>query len=443
MVVFNKSRIFGFFRCFFSVDLFKIVLAIMLFLFVDMDFVWAETSVDLEIDRTNAALSDTMKLKINVSGCDADSPPSVLGLEHFSVENGGTSSRFQMINGKISSEKDYNFYITPLKKGKFTIGPAEISCDGKIYKSSTVELMVDDEDSLKTPDRNKSLFATADIYKNHGYHGQIFLYTLKFYRLEDVSQVSLDLSDVDGLVFKKIDKHREYISTIDGKKYSIIELKYAVTADRAGTFRIKPAVFKMSVIENSMSQRNRFFNDSFFNIQRARPVSVYSNDIDLVVKPLPEKGRPENFSGLVGKFTIKSSLLPEKIKKGESSTLTTVISGRGNVSLIPDLIFPGLDNIKVYADQPSMDIDDISGKKIMKWAIVPQKRGVYTIPSMTFSYFDSEYGRYVMGKTAPLTLNVISGKSNEFKERGEQKIEINVSKKKDAKVYSEDIFSIQ
>ena len=419
-----------------------VFIAIIFFLFSHTSSVWAETSVNLDIDRTDAALSDTILLKINVISCDADRPPSVLGLEHFSVENGGTSNRYQMINGKISSEKDYNFYITPLKKGTFTIGPAQISCDGKIYKSSIVVLKIDDSNSLKTAGKNRSLFAVADINKNHGYTGQIFLYNLKFYRLKDVSQVSLDLPDIEGLVFKKLGKHKEYISTIRGKKFSIIELKYAVIADKAGTFLISPALFKMSVIENRMSQRNRFFNDSFFNIQRAVPVSVHSNELDLIVKPLPESGRPKNFSGLVGKFSINSSLSPEKIKTGESATLTTIISGRGNVRLIPDLKFLEIENIKVYADQPSMEIDNISGKKIMKWAIVPQKKGIYTIPSMTLSYFDSEYGRYVTGKTDPLTLDVTLGKTSLSYNQGEQKIDIADTKKKTTKIYSEDIFSI-
>ncbi len=419
---------------------------IIFFLLISITPALAEISVSLETDRTDATLSDTVTLVVRVQG-KKGKPPFIMGLDHFQVSNGGSSSRFEMVNGRISSEKKYIFYITPRKKGIFIIGPAEVSHNNKIYKSNTIELKVDDTSPLESPDRNNPLFVTAECSKSHGYVGQIFLYTLKFYRLKSVSNVSVDVPEIDGLSFKKLGDHKEYISTIKEGDYSVIELRYALVADKPGVYKITQAFFKMNVLEKqSRSNRGSFFDDSFFNITRTRPLSIYSNEVDLIVKSLPKEGRTQDFSGLVGRFSIKASLVPEEIKLGESATLTTIISGDGNVRLIPDLKLQELKDIKAYADQPFIDIqrtfNGVSGKKIMKWAIVPQKEGVYTIPAMSITYFNPETGHYVQEKTSPLMLDVMHGNINGIDNGSGQKIAISTYIRPESKVYGEDIFSI-
>ncbi len=67
------------------------------------------------------------------------------------------------------------------------------------------------------------------------------------------------------------------------------------------------------------------------------------------MRPLPQEGKPSDFSGLVGKFKMWSKLEPVSLKTGESATLTVSVSGQGNVNRIPDLKIPELIHIKIYA----------------------------------------------------------------------------------------------
>lgn len=446
MVVFKKNIYFELYmQKYFSIV--KGMIFIVIFsIFTTITPAIAEISVSLNTDRTDATLSDTVKLVVRVQGKEGN-PPFIIGLDHFQVSNGGSSSQFEMVNGRVSSEKEYIFYIKPRKKGIFIIGPAEVSHNNKIYKSNTIELKVDDTSPIESPDRDNPLFVTAECSNDHGYVGQIFLYILKFYRLKSVSNVSVDVPEIDGLSFKKLGEHKEYISTIKGDDYSVIELRYALIADKPGAYKITQAFFRMNVLEKqSRSNRGGFFDDSFFNITRTRPLSVYSNELDLIVKPLPKEGRSQDFSGLVGRFSIKASLAPKGIKVGESATLTTIISGDGNIRLIPDLKLQELKGIKAYDDQPLIDIqrtfNGVSGKKIMKWAIVPQKEGSYTIPAMSVSYFNPETGHYVQEKTSPLILEVTPGSLNGADNGSDQEISITTYARPGAKVYGEDIFSI-
>ena len=68
--------------------------------------------------------------------------------------------------------------------------------------------------------------------------------------------------------------------------------------------------------------------------------------------PLPQEGRPADFGGLVGDFTLAATVEPLELKAGESATLTATVRGRGNAKRIPELKIPSLDGVKIYADQP-------------------------------------------------------------------------------------------
>ena len=76
----------------------------------------ADISVNLKLDRSETRLTDSVQLTISVAGSrDSGSSPEIEGLEDFVVSSGGTSSRFEFINGKISSGMDYTFFIQPQK----------------------------------------------------------------------------------------------------------------------------------------------------------------------------------------------------------------------------------------------------------------------------------------------------------------------------------------
>jgi len=151
------------------------------------------------------------------------------------------------------------------------------------------------------------------------------------------------------------------------------------------------------------NRRDNFFEDPFFNMRKGKPVYLSSNEIQLDVKNLPMQNRPDNFSGLVGRFDVKAKLDPVEVKANESATLTISVQGRGNVRQIPDLKLADIKGLKIYQDKPRLNINKgesaISGEKIMKWAIVPEKSGEYIIPSMALAFFDPEKGLYRELKT--------------------------------------------
>ena len=407
---------------------------------------WADISVLLEANRTEATLADTIKLTVTVKGANKTAAPTISGLEPFNVRSGGTSSRIQVLNSNVIREMGYTFFLTPQKTGSFVIGPARVVLKGKTYQSRTLHLTVKNIPSYSGKDRGP-LFAAAALSSTTGYVGQEWIYTLKLYRNKEVSDISLIPPEIAGVTLKRSGDHKEYTASVQGQNYSVVELRYILNVDKPGSYAIPPALFKMNIIERRDPFAGRSpFDDNFFGFSRAKPVSIGSNPVELTVKPLPHEGRPEDFSGLVGKFTLNMALSPRKVKRGESATLTLMVNGRGNAHLIPDLKLPDVKNTKVYADQPVLDLetgfDGTTGTKTMKWALVPQQEGSVGIPPTSISFIDPDSGSYVKSTTDPAILEVVPGDTGPKISSPEEKIAITKPLKKEVQMEGLDIFAI-
>jgi hypothetical protein len=381
----------------------------------------AEISLTLRLDRREATLVDTIQMEVGVSGSrNSDARPVVQGLEAFLVSQGGTSSRVEIINGKINAGLTYTFFIQPQKIGTFEIGPAEIKANGKILKSNSAKLVVKASDKKSGSDRSP-VFIEASLTSPRAYIEEQVIYTLKLYRRVHVDNLSLSLPQVEQLVFKQLGEPREYQSTLDGTPYQVLEIRYSLSASKDGEYVIGPSKMNMNVRRRrSQSLFDDFFRDPFSqspfpSFSTGRPLTVATSQMELTVLSLPEEKKPADYSGLVGNFRMESRLHPNRLKTGESATLTIEISGKGNIHRIPDIELPDLPFARAYGDQPLLESepgeDGIGGRKTMKWALVPQKEGRYELPVLKLSYFNPDTKTYDVLHTANHTLSVAPGQT--------------------------------
>ena len=396
----------------------KVTLAILaVFIFILFPFaVGAEIIVSLKLDRSEATLADSIRMVVHVSGTQKNSSRPVLrGADNFHVMPGGTSSRVEIINDQVHAAIEYTFSLQARKTGTFQIGPAEITIQGKTFRSNTKTLAILTPTQSARPDRGP-LFLTAALSSSRVYVEQQAVYTLRLYRRIKAGDISLGLPEAGDLSFKRLGESLEYEGVIDGRTYQVLEVRYAVVPSKEGNYRIGPSRMNLRVYQEGRRSPGSLFDDSFFNnpffsFSSGRPVTVTSEPLELTVVSLPEEGRPADFTGLVGSFEIESRLEPTTVRAGESSTMTVVLSGRGNVTRIPDLQVPEIEQTKVYADQPvfkvTQDAKGLGGSKTMKWALVPEKVGLCQIPPLEVSFFDPGTDEYRVIRTSPHALSVL------------------------------------
>jgi hypothetical protein len=398
----------------------KAFAGILCILFLPVFTVWAadDVTVTLRLDRVEATLSDTVRMEIRVSGSrKSDAPPVLHGLESFLVTNGGTSSRMEFINGKVNSGIDYTYFIQPRKTGEFKIGPIEVNIDGKTYGSKSQSLMVRTASQPGSSDRDP-VFALASVSSQDIFMDEQVLYTLKLYYRVNVGNLSLGLPEMEYVSFHQLGRPLEYQSTYEGRTYQVLEIRHAMMISKQGDFIITPSRLKMTVRQSgSRSRLGNFFNDSFSDFSSNRPLTLTTGPINLHVNPLPRKGRPADFTGLVGTFQMASTLEPSTLKAGESATLTIQVKGRGTVNRIPDLDLPEMDFARTYSDQPVLETEQsrqgIMGTKTMKWALVPENAGEYKVPLLSLSFFNPETKDYHVLVTPTHYLSVLPGESEE------------------------------
>ncbi len=385
--------------------------------------VFADVSVSLKLDRVEATLTDTVRMEIRVDGSrTSDTVPLISGLESFRVTKGGTSSRVKIINGSVESGIDYAYFIQPKKIGAFAIGPAVIEIDGQKLKSNTVTLEVKNAAQSAGADTGP-VFIEASISSNEVYIEEQTIYTLKLYHRINVDDLALSLPEIEHVSFKQLGDPRNYQTVYAGKSYHVLEVRYALLASKAGNVDIGPSKMTMTVRQpGGRSLFDDFFSDSFFkgrfpSISSGRPLHLSTRPIELKVHDLPQKGKPTNFTGLVGDFKIESQLEPDNVRTGESATLTVCVSGKGNATRIPIIDFPDLPFAQVYSDQPAFETEmtdhGIGGTKTMKWALVPEKEGRFDIPELTLSYFNPETHAYHTLRSPHQVLTVLPGKKQD------------------------------
>ena len=228
---------------------------------------------------------------------------------------------------------------------------------------------------------------------------------------------------------------------VNGKKYQVFLLKKSAlfpqqtgtleldAAEAEGTARIIQKVRQRDpFFDNffndpafqafgSLMMNDPLFNGGFFNSLSYKdvPVHIKSNPFKIQVMPLPDKGKPDNYGGAVGKFTVNAKLSKTDITTDDAINLIVNITGSGNLKLIeaPKLNLPnGLDAYDpVVLDTITGRTTTISGTKIITYALSPRAPGDYTIPAIPFTYFNPESGNYVTLNTEPMKVHVTKGKN--------------------------------
>ena len=396
------------------------ILILFVILLLTTQMAAAKVSVTLELDRREATLSDAVQLKIHMSGArKSDAPPVIDGLESFHVTRGGSASRVEIINGQYHSGVDFTFYLQAKEEGVFKVGPASIEVDGNIYKSNVATLKVTAQGTASGTE-NPPVFLSATLGSQKAYVEEQIPFTLKLYLRVNVSDISLDLPEIGELTFRQLAKPKEYQAVVDGISYRVLEVSYGVMLLKAGLFRIPPARMGMTVYTNQGRRPGGLFDDPFFGgaLRTGRPLTVSSDPVALEVQSFPEKNKPADFSGLVGQFAIEEDLSGSETHVGDSVTLTVRLKGEGNVNRLPDMKMPALTQLKTYADEPVFETrpgaNGPIGSKTMKWALVPEQAGEYTIPPFAINYFDPKKETYRIAKTKTLVLNVLPGESQKL-----------------------------
>lgn len=185
----------------------------------------------------------------------------------------------------------------------------------------------------------------------------------------------------------------------EGREWSVQTWRWPVTAAQPGTYDARGQ-------QEWYRCRNDFFNQLVVESTHQAPIRPAT----LTVTPLPDAGRPNDFTGLIGPLAASASIDRPRISTGEGAVFTVTLAGP-QVSLghRPTLALPP--GVQAY---PKDDADDKAGERHFRWDVVPGNPGEILLPALTFPYFDPATRTYHRATTTPLTITVVPGRSRDL-----------------------------
>ena len=83
------------------------------------------------VDRNRVMVGESIRLQVSVEGGEGEADLS--GLADFKAISRGSTSSFQMVNGRTSRQLIHEYALIPLKAGNLTIPAIPVTIDGKVH----------------------------------------------------------------------------------------------------------------------------------------------------------------------------------------------------------------------------------------------------------------------------------------------------------------------
>ncbi|MBI5805841.1 protein BatD [candidate division TA06 bacterium] len=360
------------------------------------------------VDQSTVGLGEQFTLNVTVQGEGmATVPkPQLPDLPDFNLlgSSSSQSTSISIINGSMKKQATVNFvyYLSAKKTGQLTIGPCKINYEGQEYQSQPISIEVtktaqaqprqQGQNSQTSQSRvpiDGNLFLSANASRKTVYQGEQVNVEFSLYNRFQISGVGdVQMPSFSGFWPEKIydaDKLNFQRKVVDGKQFEVALLKKtALFPVTSGEVEIGPLSMNVGVVQGS--------RDIFDMFGTTQAVKVESKPLRLTVLPLPESGKPAEFTGGVGRFTMTAELDRTSTTDSEPINLTIKVSGTGNIRLIEKPVIPPATGLKILdpeiKDQIQASGDVIKGSKTFRYPVIPQADGKYVLPAIKMAYFD-------------------------------------------------------
>ena len=441
-----------------------------LILILTVQGVMAQVTFKTAVSKSELGLNERLRIEFSIDkqGADDFTPPN---FNNFKVLAGPSqSSSFSSINGKTSYKLTYTYVIQPTVKGTFTIPSASITYEGQTIRSNTVRVTVSDAIIIpEDPDdpryvAQNNIHLVAEISNSAPFVGESISVVYKLYvntgkvNVQNTREVSSP--SFSGFWNQSIDVKKWVAKngTYGGKPHRyVIVRKTVLIPHKSGELVIDP--MEMEITAGIPIGSRDFFGNMLMNDVS---FTLTSGKKTIRVKELPYQNKPFNFTGAVGDFEFNVTASKTSLNANESAQIKVELAGEGNLKLVK---LPGVETpkgLEMYEPEHKEEIkttlSGLRGKVFDQYAVVPQFRGKFKIPGVTFSYFNPKEEKYYTVNTEPLILNALQGKtfsddinsdqtkrsvvSNESDIRYIQSKTTFVSINKEADFYGSDLFYI-
>jgi hypothetical protein len=399
---------------------------------------WAGNSITATVDKTNVSLGGYFTLTLTVeSDAQIVPEPALPALDAFDAYSSGQSQNITWVNGRMSSSVSYTYVLSPKNEGQFTIGPATVRSGGQTFSSAPIVVTVTPARTAPQPQApsaapksaqnaprsdDRQIFITAELDRETAFVNQPVTYIFRFYQGEPLlANPEYSRPSYPGFWMEDLPPQRKFATVINGVRYDVTEIRTSLFPTDAGIKTIGAADVKATVRSRRRpARRDPFgmFDQDLYNLMdRGESINLSTKSVRLTVLPLPLDGKPADFGGMVGKFTLDVQADVRSVNAGDPITVKVTVTGEGNIKSAPA---PRFDSNAAFRSLPAGTSEQIStadykvsGKKVYEYVFIPQRPGSYRLPSFSISYFDPDSRRYHILQTDSLAVTA-TGSAADF-----------------------------
>ena len=384
------------------------------------------------VDRTTVGLNEQFTLNVELSGRDANaaSNPQLPKMDDFAIFLGsGTQQNMEYVNGRMSFSKVISYHFQATAIGQFQIGSIMVQAGGKQVQTDPISIEIQKTAAAPQTSRRQNepvqgtepaegdLFLRTLVDKKQVYQNEPVTITYKIYTLVNVT--SYGFSKIPGTAgfwveeFPMGQAPETSVEILEGKRYTVATIrKVALFPMTPGEKTVEPLEIECEV---RVQRRSRDIFDDFFSDPFGRTVrkAIQSEPVRVKVLPLPEEGKPEDFTGIVGKYRMTGGIDRTKVKTNEAISYKVKLEGQGNIRTLPEpkITFPS--DFEAYPPKISETVDRkgsvVSGSKTFEYVLVPRAPGIQKIKPVVLSTFDPSAKTFHTLRTDEISIDVVKG----------------------------------
>ncbi|MCO5053043.1 MAG: BatD family protein [Verrucomicrobiae bacterium] len=354
------------------------------------------------VDRDTVYLGERVGFSLTFDGAQPEGTPPAPAVSGLQFAYNGPSSQFSFVNGQTTAKITHNYTITPLRVGEFVIPPVKVTLGQQTLITQPIHLTVL-KAGTPSPEAvahgSQPAFLQLQLPKTNVYLGEIITGEFQLYLRDGVNagQFQFTATPAEGLTVGKMAELPRRRMQVGNAAYTVVPIAVSLTPIKTGPLTVGPITAAM-VIELPSNNRRRDLFDPFgmFSKER-RQLSLASDAQSLQCQPLPAEGRPANFTGAVGNFSMTVSAGPTNVTTGDPITVRVAISGHGGLDALTLPEQTTWKDFKTYPPTSRIETSDqlgLQGTKTFEQIVSPENPDLKELPPFTFAFFNPETKTY-------------------------------------------------
>ncbi len=351
----------------------------------------SDVKVEASVTPRHIQLNERATLELKISGntlMKHIGSPSFNFLPNFLAVPSRSKTTPRLVDNRLTVSMAWVYELIPQKVGEVALSDVRFSYQGLPYNANPGIITVGSVDryiDTATDGIHKveATVSNSKPYLNEAIEYQFrYLYTTVLPTRESPSYVLPTLSD---FLVEELPDTASTPTRVNGRTYHVDRYVRRLYPQKTGKILIPPAALKLPI--------------------KGNPKTLKTKSVALNVQPLPEIGKPANFDGAIGEYSMRTSVDRRRLEVRNALTLSVTITGTGNISTVTAPKIRPLSGFRT--DPPILAQRNSANTRIYQYAIIPLKSGILQLPGIEFSYFNPTKETYQTSKTGPISLTVI------------------------------------